>query len=167
METTLYYTFSTISQTLAGAVALLAGFVLYRFQALNAEMDTSAKLVFTSAIGHVRDQMNRAMLGGDLVKVLELASTAHREDFVGIGEGEIGGIQERLRFVLARRQEIYDRMIQSLFVTMALVGFSVLVLSTTPNLDRWGWGGWTLVVGVLWCWACLGSYVRVLKCALP
>lgn len=37
-ETALYYTFSTIAQTLAGLFALLAAFVLYRLSILNDEM---------------------------------------------------------------------------------------------------------------------------------
>jgi hypothetical protein len=39
MENALYYTLSTIAQTLSGAIALLAAFVLYRLQFLAAALD--------------------------------------------------------------------------------------------------------------------------------
>jgi hypothetical protein len=38
MQNALLYTFSTISQTLAGAIALLGAFVLYRLQAVDASI---------------------------------------------------------------------------------------------------------------------------------
>src|SRR5262245_25410581 len=40
MLTALFYTFSTIAQTLAGAIALLSAFLLYRLQSLNSEIDS-------------------------------------------------------------------------------------------------------------------------------
>src|SRR6478672_9742333 len=45
MESTLYYTFSTIAQTLAGAIALLGAFILYRLQKLNNGLDDHAKFI--------------------------------------------------------------------------------------------------------------------------
>lgn len=38
MENSILYTFSTIAQALGGAFALLAAFVLFRFQSLDASM---------------------------------------------------------------------------------------------------------------------------------
>lgn len=45
-ETTLYYTFSTISQTLGGAIALLGAFVLYKLQTIYSEMDNEIEKVY-------------------------------------------------------------------------------------------------------------------------
>src|ERR1044072_8524572 len=42
MDNALYYTFSTIAQTFASAIALLAAFVLYRFQILSSALETHA-----------------------------------------------------------------------------------------------------------------------------
>jgi hypothetical protein len=46
MDTALYYTFSTISQTLAGAIALLGAFVLYRFQIHKEKLREIGKSVY-------------------------------------------------------------------------------------------------------------------------
>jgi hypothetical protein len=43
MINTVFYTFSTISQTLAGAIALLGAFVLYRLQSLSSEIEKDAR----------------------------------------------------------------------------------------------------------------------------
>ena len=52
MESTYFYTFSTIAQTLAGAIALLAAFVLYWLQLLNAEIENNSKTL-TGWVDHV------------------------------------------------------------------------------------------------------------------
>lgn len=48
MENALYYTFSTIAQTLAGAIALLAAFALYRLQSLDNIIEEKCSFVFNS-----------------------------------------------------------------------------------------------------------------------
>jgi len=42
METALFYTFSTIPQVLAAAIAMLAAFVLYRLQTINKQIEESS-----------------------------------------------------------------------------------------------------------------------------
>ena len=48
MENTLYYTFSTIAQSLAGALALLGAFVLYRVQNIDRDLQDSMNLIADS-----------------------------------------------------------------------------------------------------------------------
>lgn len=48
IATALFYTFSTIAQTLAGAIALLGAFVLYRFQTLNTEFGVKVEKVLVA-----------------------------------------------------------------------------------------------------------------------
>src|SRR6266446_456701 len=42
---TVFYTFSTIAQTLAGAIALLGAFVLYRLQSLSSDIERDSHTV--------------------------------------------------------------------------------------------------------------------------
>ncbi len=51
-ETTLYYIFSTISQTLAGAIALMAAFILYRLQVHNSELDYRSEAIWKLSNSH-------------------------------------------------------------------------------------------------------------------
>jgi hypothetical protein len=45
VNNTLYYTFSTIAQTLAGGVAFLGAFVLFRFQGIASQLRENASLL--------------------------------------------------------------------------------------------------------------------------
>ena len=45
---TLYYTFSTIAQALAAAIALLGAFVLFRLQTLTAEIESRSGTITRS-----------------------------------------------------------------------------------------------------------------------
>src|SRR5215213_4593110 len=87
-DTAIYYTFSTISQSLAGAIALLAAFVLYRFQLLDIEIQGSTSHLRTFATGDTRQQMDVAMAAGRHDKILELAVGAPNS-FVGVSSEEI------------------------------------------------------------------------------
>jgi hypothetical protein len=46
METTLYYTFSTVAQTLAGAIGLLAAFVIYYLAQLDGKLRTHLEVLY-------------------------------------------------------------------------------------------------------------------------
>ena len=50
LDNTIFYTFSTIAQTLAGAIALLGAFVLYRLQSLGSEIKTYGTSVAESYV---------------------------------------------------------------------------------------------------------------------
>lgn len=71
MENTLYYTFSTIAQTLAGAVAFLGAFVLFRLQAISHLLQSSAELL--SRVWLADDEIQRAAAGSDYSAVLARA----------------------------------------------------------------------------------------------
>jgi hypothetical protein len=45
LANTFFYTFSTLSQTLAGVIALLGAFVLYRLQTWTHEMDKASAIL--------------------------------------------------------------------------------------------------------------------------
>jgi hypothetical protein len=51
LDTTLYYTFSTISQTLAGALGLLAAFMVIRISAFNLLLHDHARDLYETAGG--------------------------------------------------------------------------------------------------------------------
>jgi hypothetical protein len=164
-DTAVYYTFSTISQTLAGAIALLAAFVLYRLQSLNAEIHVSANHLRTFASGNTRHWMDIALLEGRDDKILTLAGAAEPGTFAGIGGEQIKASQTRLAAVRAHKGELSNRFWTALALTVPLVAFSVAVLSITPVLAR-PLQTIALAVGVVWSWACLASYVFVVKSAL-
>jgi hypothetical protein len=167
MDTALYYTFSTISQTLAGAIALLGAFVLYRFQLLGAEADESARHIRTFATGDTRKAMDLALLERRTDRILEAADKAGAQGFSGGTQDLIEASQSKLRGLLQRKRAIYGRLMVSVILTVGLVGASVVVLSITPYLAPVPRAPhFVLGVGLGWFGACLWSYVSLLRYAL-
>jgi len=166
METAVYYTFSTISQTLGSAIALLAAFVLYRLQLSNAEIQAIADDFRTRATGNLRVWMEKAYFAGDPEKVLDLASTRDQGGITGLGDDQVRASQERLRDLRMHRATLVRRFGVSLLLTVVLIGFSMLALSITPRVEKAGISGELLSIGLLWSWLCLASYVLVVKSAL-
>ncbi len=165
-DTAVYYTFSTIAQTLGGAIALLAAFVLYRFQLLNSEIEASAAHLRGFASGNTRHSMDIALLEGRHDKILTLAGTAEPGTFAHVGQEHIKASQIRLAALQTHRASVLGRFVIALVLTVTLIGFAVLALSLTPALARAQVLGAFLAVGVTWCWACLVSYVLVVRSAL-
>jgi hypothetical protein len=60
-ESTLYYTFSTIPQTLAGGGAILVAVVLYRLGEIDRIIDTAADHLETAWQGHPFRELWRAL----------------------------------------------------------------------------------------------------------
>jgi hypothetical protein len=162
-DTAVYYTFSTIAQTLGAAVALLAALVLYRFQLLNAEVEASATHIRSFASGTTRHWMDTALLEGRPEKVLGLAGNAQPGEFAGIGPDQVRASQGRLATVRLRKATLTHRFGIALVATASLMGASVLVLSATPWLSRQEFVSPVLALGVLWFWGCLSAYVAVVK----
>ena len=85
MTNTIFYTFSTIAQTLAGAIALLGAFVLYRLQSLRSDIEIdSGEIVqgYPAIVHYVHAEhssevviMNDWHRQGEYRKVLEFGKT--------------------------------------------------------------------------------------------
>ena len=60
MENALFYTFSTIPQVLAAAIALLAAFVLYRLQTINAQIEEKSTVVQQRCVDQKSNQQLQA-----------------------------------------------------------------------------------------------------------
>jgi hypothetical protein len=74
MDVTFFYTFSTIAQTLAAAIAFLAAFLLYSLQGINAEIDDhgSRTAGLLRSLGVEEGEVLR--LRGQYRELLELAA---------------------------------------------------------------------------------------------
>jgi len=156
--TALYYTFSTIAQALAAAMALLAAFALYRLKAINDECLQSA-LVMESDSG-----------GGTSVRAPAYASNwaeVRQELERRVRDGQGGDwTRETVPPRLARLERLlkaHSRVLTALWVSLALTGlvaaWSVYVLAKVPGIVTSGHADATLNAGVVTTAACLASYV--------
>jgi hypothetical protein len=170
MENTLYYTFSTIAQVLAGAIALLGAFILYRLQKLNNGLDDHAKFI-RKQYSEEDDLvfLNSFIVKGEYKKFLKYS--AAKPIAAGSDQDEeqsyLTDVQAKMRELLVLRKSLIRRFTVSLLLTVTLIGSSVIALAVTPSLNaRSDVRSASLGVAIVWFLACLISYVSLLRKSL-
>lgn len=167
METTLYYTFSTIAQTLAGAIALLGAFILYRLQKLNNGLDDHAKFI-RKQYSEAEDLvfLNSFIVKGEYKKFLKYTAAKPLNAITDEGS-YLTDVQSKMQELLTLRKSLIRSFTISLFLTVSLIGASVIALALTPNLNaRSNVRSGSLLLAILWFLACLVSYVSLLRKSL-
>ena len=150
----IFYTFSTIAQTLAGAIALLGAFVLFRLQSLNAEIDDLAQrlsLPLQSVIGEEADILYRK---GKFRELL------NRFTGITIPQGTYNAELERERLppLLDSRDFFLLRFKVAFYLTLSLIMFAVIVLTIAEQLAASAWyARIAFGIGLTWLGACLIS----------
>src|SRR5947208_731973 len=123
-ENSLYYTFSTIAQTLAGAIALLAAFVLYRLNGLNEEMGWNGGVL---AEGINSDEARTLNGEGRYQELLDLA-----------GSNNAGRPTEfrRLNVLVPFRRCLLHLFVFSMSITVATIFASVIFIPFAPKQQK-------------------------------
>lgn len=163
MENALFYTFSTIAQTLAAAIALLGAFVLYRLQSLSAEIEDAAG----SAIQYYlpNDEVHQLIVKKDYVALVTLLDTI---------QPPANEAPETVKRHIAALRSLVPLKIQlrfllkvSLSLTILLIVASVVVLATTPLIAASSSIACTVFgVGVAAFIACLILYALLISKAI-
>jgi hypothetical protein len=168
VDNTLYYTFSTIAQALAGSVALLGAFVLYRLQGLEREVHSAVSVV---AQAWVEDQeMQRKANASDLSDFLIEADARHKQPIKNFAWSNFWAAQLELA---TKQWAIRSALIQAvkapLVVSTATMALSVGVLSVVDVLaESHKLSRALLLVGVATFAVCLFLFTRlVLKMLKP
>jgi hypothetical protein len=164
MDSALYYTFSTIAQALAAAVALLAAFLLYRLQSINSEMEERTLRIIQYYGGKVRLRLDELHVTGDYEEIALLTKDPLPPN---LEEGEVGFARKRLGVLVSIRNSLRRDFRLSLLLTVLLATFSVLILALTPMIaHRSLLTNAVFLVGITWFIACLYSYFRLARKAL-
>lgn len=157
MVNSLFYTFSTIAQTLAGAIALLGAFVLFRLQSLNAEIESNASQIAAVLEGILDREEIRTLSRHGLYREL-IERSAH----VTIPQGTYQATRERARLpvLLDRQDSLVRRFKIAFYLTVGLIMVSVFVLTIAEGLATSVWlTRLAFASGLLWLADCLVSYV--------
>lgn len=169
MENTLYYTFSTIAQTLAGAIALLGAFILYRLQKVNSGLDDHAKFI-RKQYSEEEDLvfLNSFIVKGEYKKFLKyIRAKAANVSTDQEEQSYLTDVQAKMQELLAFRKSLIRRFTVSLFLTVSLIGASVIALAATPSINaRSDLRSASLGLAIVWFLACLVSYVSLLRKSL-
>lgn len=174
MEYALLYTFSTIPQTLAAALGVLAAFVLYRLQSDSGTRWDDAR----ELIGHVGNQLPPMIEGRPSLN--DLLRSQRYEDFLAEVDwrtkatnappqpGSVAYLAYgRLQTNVAARQKILASLKVAFWVTAIVILLSVVVLCVAHEFaERSCVAIPTLFLGVLGLLICLGLYWRLVKAAL-
>jgi hypothetical protein len=158
MANAFFYTFSTIAQTLAAAIALLAAFLLYRFQGLNHEIDDNSmrlSLPLASVVGQKADFMHRR---GQYRELLALAA----ETQFPVTTYQAKDERARLPVLLDLKDSLLCRFHVALYLTVGLITVSILALILTPSLADTSVAILILAVALVWFIGCMISYVNLL-----
>jgi hypothetical protein len=162
MENALLYTFSTIAQTLGGAIALLSAFVLYRFQSLDAAIAKDANELRTrlSASGGSPAEHDRLEAEGNYQQILENVKAQGEHTF------SIPAFK-RLKHGIDQKKKIVDAFMAAASMTGTGMMLSIVVLPLTQFLiNRRAYSFFILLAGVIIFVACIVMYWLVISAAL-
>jgi len=150
MINTVFYTFSTIAQTLAGAIALLGAFVLYRLQSLRSDIEKDSS-----------DEVERA--GRDENYKLH-ARYRHSDPRQ---QRQAAARKKRLNRNLSQKDSILKAFKKSLRLTVGMIFASMFALASADLIARSDiLCGIVLIGGLLWFGICLYSYIVLIHKAL-
>lgn len=163
MENALFYTFSTIAQTLAAAIALLGAFVLYRLQTLNAELEDAGLSVIQPYLPN--QEARRLVAQRDYAGLIKFLTETPPRDAGEANNPFISSKRNRLPFLVALKGQLHCLLKFALAFTVVLIAAAVVVLASTPAIAAspgvvWG----VFAVGIAAFLACLSVYaVLILK----
>lgn len=164
----IFYTFSTIAQTLAGAIALMAAIVLFRLQSLNADIDGMAESLASSLNLVSQEKADKAL-------------TFYRlEDFRGLMylyNSEVVNMNnipfhaklycERLPKLLSIKSLFLFWFKMAFYLTLFLVLFAVFVLAFAETIaGSRCCAQITFIIGFAWLFGCLFSYAALMHQSL-
>jgi hypothetical protein len=160
VDNAVYYTLSTVSQTLAGALGLLAAFLILRLSGIVRQLDEHfAALQYDDV-----PEWHEARFRSDYAMLLKLALT-HKSKLTPNGrQYHLPMAQELTK----RKEEITASLKYYLWVTAGVIFVSVFGLGWAAEIK--GLGVWAKVllageaIAVLYC---LQGYVRLIMKALP
>lgn len=168
MENALYYTFSTIAQTLAGAIALLGGFVLFRLQILGTALDKHANLIREQ----YDEDFDKAWMNSFIVQEQYQRLLDYTEEHpIDIATDEqdsyVKDSLSQIKFLLILKKRLLRGFYVALALTVGLIIVSIVLLTLTPLISVHGsLRPCILIIAIFWLLGCFGSYIWLLKTSL-
>ncbi len=172
-ETTLYYTFSTIAQTLAGAFGILGAFVLYRLQGVNNTTKEMAEIfnkVYYAFKNHFYDSYY-VEYWDDYISEME---KFYKECFLPGVPDEVSGVHKTqfaanlslFKRNLKAKKMILKRVKIALFVTVISIALSLIALPLIPGYVGSETILYLLVLALFNSILCLGLYAGIVMVSL-
>jgi hypothetical protein len=150
MENSLYYTFSTVAQSLAALMGLLGALALFRLQSIENDLRSRGATISRAFLGHkeITDALAHEDFSGFLSAFDEHLTTV-TVTFAAYEQANIN----RFRALVPQRSSITSSLKWSFGVTALTMVFAVYVLTIVHNIK--GYEQLTLYFGVLLFSMCL------------
>ena len=132
MENALFYTFSTIPQVLAAAIALLAAFILYRLQATNSQIEEKSSTVQQLCTDQRTNGLWEFHVNEQYKEIYDGAIEFKPPDENDLRLFDLH--RTKLGKLLQFKKEILKSLNCSLIFTISLIIASILVLPFTPSI---------------------------------
>lgn len=165
MENVLFYTFSTIAQTLAAAIALLGALVLYRLQRISEALESGMFQVIQPYPLNAAAQLSLAE--EQYAEVLVYLNTIQPDNPGLAATVHYLGRKRRVETLISLRSELRQWLKISLALTVVVIAAAVIGLATVPWIARTATAPTvTLVVGVGAFVGCLVVYAFLARKAV-
>jgi hypothetical protein len=166
MESALYYTFSTIAQTLAAAVALVSAFALYRLQSMNAEIAERSSTVAQFSSGAHAPAVRELHVHGRFHEVLESTEDFDPSATVELNY-QVSAARVRLGTLLAQRRALRRYLSLAFWLSGGLLTSSLVAIASAPRIATVPHAAVAaLSLGILWFVLCIATYARLIWGAL-
>jgi hypothetical protein len=163
MDNALYYIFSTRAQALAAAMALLAGFAMFRLKAIDDECLGAAQTIDSMTGGGMELRQHYSV--SDWTKFVE--EVGRRVTDQGRNMPPVAAALERINRLMQAESAIRSALRLSLRLTAIVMGGSVAALAIVPLIVGVGVAPLFLGLGVVAFGVCLWTYVRLVRESLP
>jgi hypothetical protein len=167
IESTLYYTMSTVAQTLAGAIGLLGAIVLFALQATARSVERAAK-----RLAEVPNETASALYIRHLYSRRSYRALARAYDPLLKPSFEMNSnmlvYHSTLGWELQHEDAIRRSFWKALLASAVAIGFSISCLAVAPELaaNSGVWGRLALAVAVIGAIGCLILYGVLLRVVL-
>jgi hypothetical protein len=128
VNNTLFYTFSTIAQTLAGGVAFLGAFVLFRFQGIASELRENASLLCQKWPND--DLLQRAAANSDFDAFIARANVLVAAPIPGGWKAHQQACLDSISLLWCRRAQMLRSLSRTLIGVGLVTSLAIGVLST-------------------------------------
>lgn len=165
IENSLFYTFSAIPQTLAGAIGIMGAFVLYKFQCLDNEIQKKAdEIIVRKGISRNDPTMVSVLRQAFLNCCIYGEEFAKKQPF---NTAWFRGEEAPIKLKLMRKIDLRRQLVRSAMITAVVIVISLLVLMNVDFLKQKAWiSGLTFTLGFIGSVVSVLSYVGILVYSL-
>lgn len=163
MEEALLFTLSTVAQAIAGALALIAAFALYKRLAFENELRENMEsaiqpfLADSSIVTHAAHG-RYAEVFQDIR--LKFAGSPLTDKYSSLQVAHV----ERMQYIVERRAELTRSLGRSLRLTLVTMCIDIGALALVPYIHTTAWLGNVVLIAAVALFAlCVGSYYPLLR----